>query len=153
MFFKWWDFKSLNPSETQSWAQIEPKSGLALIRPIWDCLESFLSVADRLLADQLLLGDVNFENSNFTQIHYLHSMFISYLWSNLTLKIIPQILDVTNIKVFSKFFIISLWRLEPWREKTPRWLVFTKLKAIQNPGLHLSLHGSKQTQRPGFTWG
>jgi len=27
------------------------------------------------------------------------------------------------------------------REKNPRWLVFTKLKAIQNPGLHLS-----------FTW-
>ena len=45
--------KSLNLSEPQIWAQIEPKSGLALIRPIRDCLESFLSVADRLLTDQL----------------------------------------------------------------------------------------------------
>ena len=66
MFYQRWDFKSLNLSEAQSWAQIEPKSGLALIWPIRDYLESFLSLADRLLADQLWQEDVNFENSNFT---------------------------------------------------------------------------------------
>ena len=48
----------------------------------------------------------------------------------------------TNIKDFMKFTIISCWRLEPERGKTPRWLVFsTKLKAILE---------SKKTQRLGF---
>ena len=37
----------------------------------------------------------------------------------------------TNIKVFSKFMIISCWRPKPWREKNPPKVVgFTKLKAI-----------------------
>ena len=64
-FFQRWDFKRLNPSETQSWAHIQPKSGLALIRPIRDCSESFLYVADRLMADQRWQGDINLENLNF----------------------------------------------------------------------------------------
>ena len=59
-----WDFKSLNPSKTQTRASIEPKSGLVLIRPIKDYLASFLSVVDRMPSDQLWQGDVSFENSN-----------------------------------------------------------------------------------------
>ena len=59
-----WDFKILNPSEPQSWTQREPKSGLALIRPIYrDCLESCLSVAHRLLA---VTRRCKFWNSNLT---------------------------------------------------------------------------------------
>ena len=52
-----------------------------------------------------------------------------------------QDLKCTNIKDFTKFTIISCRSLEPQREKTPRGLILTKLKAIQNPGLDLS-----------FTW-
>ena len=73
------DFKSVNPSKTQTLAQIEPKLGLVLIRPMRDCLTSFLYVADRMPSDQLGQGDVNFENSNFMQIHYFHSLFILYI--------------------------------------------------------------------------
>ena len=39
------DFKSKNPSKTR--AHVEPKSGLVLIRPMIDWLESILSAVDR----------------------------------------------------------------------------------------------------------
>ncbi len=41
------DFKSKNPSKPRTRAHVEPKSGLVLIRPMIDWLESILSAVDR----------------------------------------------------------------------------------------------------------
>ena len=94
-------------------------------------LESILSVADKLLADQLCQGDVNFENSKL----YVDTWFASYVYFIPLIKFETtnnsRDFKCTNIKVFSKFTIISCWRPKPWREKNPPKVVgFTKLKAI-----------------------
>ena len=69
-------------------------------------------------------------------------MFISYLsfGPNLTLQIIPEILNVQILKFFRN--LRSLAAEDPSLEEgTQGGFFFTKLKAIQNPGLHLSFSG------------
>jgi len=150
VFYQKWDFKSLNLSETQSWAQIEPESGLALIRPIRDCLESFLSVADKLPADQLRQGD--FENSNFKLIHYFYSMFFIPLIKFDTTNN-SRDFKHTNIKVFF-WNLRSLDTEDPsLKERKPQsgWFLINS-RSSKTRVLIWALLGSKQTQRPGFTW-
>jgi len=69
-------------------------------------------------------------------------MFISYLsfGPNLTLQIIPEILNVQILKFFRN--LRSLAAEDPSLEEgTQGGFFFIKLKAIQNPGLHLSFSG------------
>ena len=47
-----WDFKSLNPSKTRTRVQIEPKSGLVLIRPMRHSGLRKLSLCSRQIADR-----------------------------------------------------------------------------------------------------
>ena len=82
-----WDFKSLIPSKPRPIKRIKRRIGSDSTNQ--RMLREF-SLCSRQIY-QLWQGDVNFENSNFLQIHYFQSIFISYLWSYLTLLIIPKI--------------------------------------------------------------
>ena len=55
--------------------------------------------------------------------------------------------NLIQIKFFMKFTIISCWRLEPYREKNPRWLVFTKRPSKPGSWLELYLGLSRRKDR------
>ena len=89
-------------------------------------LESILSVADKLLADQLCQGDVNFENSKL----YVDTWFASYVYFiPLKLQIILEILNVQILKFFRNLRSSAAEDPSHEERKThPRWWVLLNSK-------------------------
>ena len=61
----------------------------------------------RIVSD--LTNDVNLENSSLTWIHYFQGIFISQLWSNLSLQIISKVLNVIQVQGAFVMKEMSFW--------------------------------------------